>query len=169
MTHCVPRESHIPPIRETRMAKKRPAKKPAAREVIQCWLTDPMSGLPPLQTTAPALPGTTLATRIVAPKATPAPRVYPTGSAEFRYWSAAEVLRRAAAFWSGVGNKSWNREVGSTLPVRLDDGVDLNAYYARTAFAQENIKQGLSFFHDTVRDASTGQQLTVFSGESPDV
>jgi hypothetical protein len=38
--------------------------------------------------------------------------------------------------------------------VRLDQGVDLNAFYDR---------HGLHFFHDTVRD------IAVYSGESPDV
>ena len=44
-----------------------------------------------------------------------------------------------------------------------------NAYYARNDFPPEDIKQGLSFFHDTVRDATTNRQVTVFSGESPDI
>ena len=91
------------------------------------------------------------------------------GSAGFRYWTAAEALRRSAAFWAASGARAWHRDVGATLPVRLDDGVDLNAYYARNDFPAEDIKQGLSFFHDTVRDVATGRNVTVFSGESPDV
>jgi len=92
-----------------------------------------------------------------------------TGTAEFRFWTAAEALRRCAAFWRGVGLAGWNPDIGAALPVRLNDGVDLNAYYARNDFPPQDIKQGLSFFHDTVRDAATGQRVTVFSGESPDV
>ena len=45
-------------------------------------------------------------------------------------------------------------EVGTILPVDLDFGVDLNAFYDR---------EGLKFFHGT----AAGR--TVFSGESPDV
>src|SRR5262249_9350016 len=45
-------------------------------------------------------------------------------------------------------------EVGSILPVDLDFGIDLNAFYDR---------QGLKFFHGS----AAGR--TVFSGESPDV
>jgi hypothetical protein len=82
---------------------------------------------------------------------------------------AAEALRQAAAFWTAAGARGWHPDVGDSIPVRLDDGVDLNAYYARNDFAPEDIKQGLSFFHDTVRDASNGRQVTVFSGESPEV
>ena len=151
----------------TRRAKPRP---PAATSTaIQGWPTDPLGRVPPLQLAAPALPGTALATRIIAPSRAPAAQVYDVGTAGFRYWTAAEALRRAAAFWHGAGVARWHGDVGATLPVRLDDGIDLNAYYARNEFPQEDVKQGLSFFHDTVHDAGTGRSVTVFSGESPDV
>jgi len=52
--------------------------------------------------------------------------------------------------------------------VRLDEGVDLNAYYSRDNFPAENVKQGLSFFHDAARDTAN-RVITVFSGESGDV
>lgn len=174
-----------------RSVAKKSARKPAARSAarttrrsagtarprtagpraaaIQGWPTDPMGGLPPLQFNVPALPGSTLPTRIIAPAPAPPARVHAVGSDGFRYWTAAETLRRSAAFWSGVGVPGWHSDVGATIPVRLDDGVDLNAYYARNDFPSEDIKQGLSFFHDTVREVSTGRQVTVFSGESPDV
>src|SRR5262249_51539123 len=45
-------------------------------------------------------------------------------------------------------------EVGAVLPVDLDFGVDLNAFYDR---------EGLKFFHGS----AAGR--TVFSGESPDI
>lgn len=153
--------------RKTSTAKT--AKAAKAKATIQTWQTDPMGGLPVLQRPAPPLPGKPLATKIIAPATAPPAQIHTQGTANFRYWTAAEALRRAAAFWSAAGVKAWHREVGATLPVRLDDGVDLNAYYARTDFPAEDIKQGLSFFHDTVRDAATGRQVTVFSGESPDV
>lgn len=122
-----------------------------------------------MQAPAPTLPGSPLPTRIVDPVQAPTPQIYAVGTAEFRYWTAAEALRRSAAFWSQVGTSAWNRDIGTALPVRLDDGVDLNAYYARNDFPAEDIKQGLSFFHDTVRAVATGQHVSVFSGESPDV
>jgi hypothetical protein len=156
---------------KSRTRRRRPAARPAAEAaaVIQSWPTDPMGGQPPVQVPAPELPGTQLPTRIVDPAQAPAPQVYSVGTGEFRYWTAAEVLRRAAELWSAAGPSAWNPEIGAALPVRLDEGVDLNAYYSRQEFAPQNIKQGLSFFHDAVRDASTGQQITVYSGESPDV
>lgn len=146
------------------------AKRPAAkRATIQVWQTDPMGGLPILQRPAPSMPGRSLRTKIIAPATAPETRIHSVGSAGFRYWTAAEALRRSAAFWAAAGAKAWHKNVGASLPVRVDDGVDLNAYYARTDFPAEDIKQGLSFFHDTVRDVTTGRNLTVFSGESPDV
>src|SRR5262249_11126366 len=64
-----------------------------------------------------------------------------------------EALRRGADFWGALlPGTSW--EVGSILPVDLDFGIDLNAFYDR---------QGLKFFHGS----AAGR--TVFSGESPDV
>src|SRR5262245_11384248 len=86
----------------------------------------------------------------------PAAREYPPGSPEFRYWVAAEALRRAADFWGRILPKGtkWHSTNGVRLPVELDQGLDLNAFYDR---------HGLHFFHDTVKG------VTVYSGESPDV
>ncbi|MBI3119427.1 MAG: hypothetical protein HYZ00_12105 [Candidatus Hydrogenedentes bacterium] len=156
---------------KTEAAKKKAkgSKKAPAATLIQVWPTDPMGGAPPLQVTPPQLPGAPLSTRIVDPQQTPPPQIYLTGTAEFRYWTAAAVLRRAAQFWSSFGITAWHQNIPGALPVRLDDGVDLNAYYARDAYPPYNIKQGLSFFHDTVTDTSTGQHVMVYSGESPDV
>jgi hypothetical protein len=160
------------PRKKTVARKKRTAtgsRSAAAAADIQGWSTDPMGGLPPLQLSAPDLPGATLPTRIIDPAQAPPPRIYVNGTAEFRFWTAAEALRRCAEFWREVGVAAWNPDIGTALPVRLDDGVDLNAYYARNDFPPQDIKQGLSFFHDTVMDVATGQRVTVFSGESPDV
>jgi hypothetical protein len=128
-----------------------------------------MGGVPPLQLPVPAMPGAQLSTRIIAPARAPAPQIHPLGTDGFRYWTAAEAMRRAASFWVAAGARAWHREIGASIPVRLDDGIDLNAYYARNDFPPEDVKQGLSFFHDTVRDVATRRQVTVFSGESPDV
>jgi hypothetical protein len=149
--------------------RRRGADVAAAAAAIQGWPNDPMGGIPPLHLPVPTLPGTLLPTRIIAPARAPRAQIHPLGTDGFRYWTAAEALRRAAAFWTAAGARGWHPDVGDSIPVRLDDGVDLNAYYARNDFAPEDIKQGLSFFHDTVRDASNGRQVTVFSGESPEV
>jgi hypothetical protein len=137
--------------------------------MIQCWPTDPLGGVPALQVSAPVLPGSPLGTSVIQPPTAPTPKIHPTGSAHFRYWTGAEALRRTVAFWSTRGAAAWNAAIGSDLPVRLDDGVDLNAYYARTPYPPQDIKQGLSFFHDTVFDAATSRSVTVYSGESADI
>lgn len=54
----------------------------------------------------------------------PAPGGQP-GTASFRYWTAAEALRRSADFWP-PRLPSGNWEVGARLPVLLDQGVDYN-------------------------------------------
>ncbi|HUE84782.1 MAG TPA: hypothetical protein VMO26_01770 [Vicinamibacterales bacterium] len=159
-------------------ARRSPARRSARRAgrarqreaaLIQVWPTDPMGGVPAIQLAAPTLPGSSLATRIVAPAKAPPAQIHPVGTDGFRYWTAAEPLRRCAAFWGSAGATGWHPDLGASIPVRLDDGVDLNAFYARNDFPPEDVKQGLSFFHDTVVDANNGRRVTVFSGESPDV
>jgi hypothetical protein len=87
------------------------------------------------------------------PKPTPPPAQYNTQTPQFRYWTAAEALRRGADYWAKrVPIKEW--EVGPILKVILDEAVELNAYYDRKA---------LNFFHGP----SPGG--TVYSGESPDI
>jgi hypothetical protein len=88
------------------------------------------------------------------PKPAPAPDAYAPGSAKFRYWTAAEALRRGADFWAPLlPVQSW--QPGDTLSVLLDEGEDLNAFYDRSA---------LNFFHGR---GAGGR--TVYSGESPDI
>jgi hypothetical protein len=152
-----------------RRATRRTGRAAPPAALIQCWPTDPLGGVPPIQLGVPVLPGTSLATRIVAPTRTPPAQIHPLGTDGFRYWTAAETLRRSAAFWAAAGATGWHPDIGNSIPIRLDDGVDLNAFYARNDFPAEDIKQGLSFFHDSVVDAGDGTRVTVFSGESPDV
>jgi hypothetical protein len=78
------------------------------------------------------------------------------GTPEFRYWAAADALRRVADFWGGILGEGhpWHETVGSELTVHLDAGEELNAYYDR---------EGLNFFHERV----AGEVF--YSGESPDV
>jgi hypothetical protein len=123
---------------------------------IRAWENDP--GAPdapyaPIARPRPALDATPLALEIAGPA--PAGRDVP-GTAAFRYWATAEALRRASDHWAAVIGPAarWHPAVGAALPVVLDGGVDLNAYYDRAA---------LNFFHDTVAGHAC------FSAESPDV
>src|SRR5258708_11578654 len=125
---------------------------------MKVWEEDPGAGAHPsggavIQRPVPVLRDQPLPIRIAHPPSAPEAKPHPPGTAEFRYWTAAEALRRGADFWRALlPGPSW--EVGSILPVDLDFGVDLNAFYDR---------EGLKFFHGT----AAGR--TVFSGESPDV
>jgi hypothetical protein len=130
----------------------RAAKAPVAREV-RAWEDDPLSeGAQPVERPVPRLPKARMKLAFDAPK--PPPGLYDPGTPEFRWWTAAEALSRAMAFWQPVLPKGTTWQRGSELTVRLDAGEKLNAFYNR---------ETLTFFHATVK----GQ--TVFSGESPDV
>ena len=124
----------------------------AAAPAIQGWPTDPMGGVPPLHLPVPACPEHRCPRASSLQQGRRLPRYIrsePTGSATGR---PPRRCVASAAFWSAAGARGWHPDVGASIPVRLDDGVDLNAYYARNDFPPEDIKQGLSFFHDTVRD-----------------
>ena len=84
----------------------------------------------------------------------PQPRSYDLASVDFRYWSAAEAAARGAAFWRQLLPTGTAWQLGDTLPIKLDEGEDFNAFYDR---------QALNFFHGT----AAGR--TVYSGESPDI
>src|SRR5262249_3030476 len=160
--------------RESEMAKrtsaKRPRRKTKARATatdlasrrgsgtINAWEQDPADGNSPtggqvIQRPVPTLNTRPLPTRITNPARAPAPRPYNPGTAEFRFWAAADALRRGSDYWGGMLD-GVNWQPGGVLPVDLDMGVDLNAFYDRV---------GLRFFHGT----AGGRR--VFSGESPDV
>lgn len=75
-----------------------------------------------------------------------------TGSAAFRYWTAAEALRRGADFWAQqVPAQRWQR--GTILEVFLDRRELLQAEYDR---------RSLNFYH---WNAPTE---TIYTGASPD-
>jgi hypothetical protein len=134
----------------------------AATKLVASWEDDPgdpnVTPAPaPIQVPAPTLSASPLPTRIGG-KA-PAVKVYQPGSPDFRYYACASALRRGSDFWGSiVPGIAW--EVGKTLPVILDDGVDLNAFYTRGGMGDA---AGLHFFHQTVGTR------TYYSGESPDV
>ena len=134
---------------------KRPARDGAAKgassATVSVWQDDPASGLDVISRPVPDLFKGPLKYKIKGAAA--APSVYAKGTPQFRYWTAAEALRRGGDFWAPLlGVAKW--EPGPVLGVSLDKGVDLNAYYDRTE---------LAFFHQTLG------KVTYYSGESPDV
>jgi hypothetical protein len=153
------RASKTSPARSGRRGKARAAAAEAKpRGVVNAWEQDPGDGAQPsggqvIQRPVPVLREQPFSIRIVNPASAPEAKPHSPGTADFRYWTAAEALRRGADFWGALlPGTSW--EVGSILPVDLDFGIDLNAFYDR---------EGLKFFHGS----AAGR--TVFSGESPDV
>ena len=118
---------------------------------IAAWEDDPGSETAATRAAVPDLAKAPLAFVIEGPQAPPA-AVYSPGTPQFRYWTAAEALRRAADFWEPF-TKSW-QQGGKPLTVRLDAGVDLNAAYTREA---------LVFFR------GPGQDGIVWASESPDI
>ena len=131
--------------------KRGGARARAGGNSVAAWQDDPM-GLPVQARPVPTLGTPPLAFKI---KDAPiAPGTYLKGTPGFRYWTAAEALRRGGDFWAPLlGVSRW--EPGAVLPVGLDEGDDLNAFYDR---------KHLAFFHHHVDD-----DTTVYSGESPDV
>ncbi|MBV9359682.1 MAG: hypothetical protein JO023_29580 [Chloroflexi bacterium] len=121
---------------------------------VAAWEDDPGSGggLKPITRPVPALEQPPLPLHFAGPAVEPG--MYDPGTPQFRYWAAAEALRRAADFWAPLLPPGASWQPGGALQVLLDEGVDLNAYYDRNA---------LNFFHATV------DGTTYYSGESPDV
>jgi hypothetical protein len=121
------------------------------------WQDDPGERVPPPVPPelrpAPDLTISPLSMAIPGTDAPP-PRPYAPGSAEFRYWSAAEAAARGAAFWRPLLPAGTSWQPGEPLSLLLDEGEDFNAYYDR---------QALNFFHGTA-----GGRM-VYSGESPDI
>jgi hypothetical protein len=131
--------------------------------MVAAWEDDPgdpkvQPAPTPITLPAPKLAAQPLPSRISG--TVPPPRIYQPGSAEFRYYAAATALRRTADYWGAIVGAPIRWQVGKVLPVILDDGVDLNAFYTRGDFQEA---AGLHFFHETVAGR------TYFSGESPDV
>jgi len=122
-----------------------------APTTVSVWIDDPLSHLGLIDRPVPDLSKAPLKFKIKGIAVLQGH--YAIGTPQFRYWAGAEPLRRGGDFWAPLlGVKHW--EPGAVLPVNLDKGVDLNAYYDRTE---------LAFFHEKVG------QTTYYSGESPDV
>src|SRR5207302_3982941 len=139
------------------------AKKTAAGAAqIAAWENDPFAQAAPTDPPTLATPilrpvpqlSATAPLPVTINETPPPPKQYHPGTPQFRYWTAAEALRRGAEFWARflpAGTK-WHSTVGRELSVNLDAGEDFNAYYDR---------RNLDFFHGVAAG------LTVFSGESP--
>lgn len=150
--------------------RRRPSQKPgkippapANVTMVACWEDDP--GDPrihplavPITVAGPNPAASPLPFRVKGPR--PPASVYQPGTPNFRYWAAAAALRRTADFWGGIVPAGTRWQIGAILPVALDDGVDLNAFYTRGGFGDT---PGLHFFHASVAGR------TYYSGESPDV
>ncbi len=121
---------------------------------IRAWVDDPVSPWGLMERPVPVLDAASFSFSITG-EAIPA-GLYEPGTAGFRHWNAADSLRRSADLWAPwLARHQVNRwQPAATLPVSLDAGSDLNAYYDRTQ---------LAFFH-----AGRGK-AAVYSGESPDI
>ena len=164
-----PTSTKAKPVKRSRTGSKsaksaRPRRKPVpaptpaalAADSILAWEDNP--GAPtigtPIERPIPVAPTHGLAT---APRITgtvPTVGQHTLGSDAFRYWTAVDALERSAGFWASILPAGTRWFVGASLPVALDEGLDLNAYYDRTE---------LAFFHEVVGG------VTVYSGESPDI
>jgi hypothetical protein len=132
-------------------AAKKSVGKSAAKGTVSAWQDDPLSKLPPISRPIPDLGKGPLKYKFKGPAIKAG--IYALGTPGFRYWTAAEALRRGGDFWAPLlGVTHW--QPGPVLPVSLDKGVDLNAYYDRSE---------LAFFHEAVGGK------TIYSCESPDV
>jgi hypothetical protein len=154
------------------MARRKAARRPASRKrpaaplggtTVAFWEDDPgdpksQPPLSPITGPAPNQSAPPLPYKLVG-KA-PAPQVYPPGTINFVYLANASALRRTATFWGGIVPAGTTWQVGAVLPVNIDSGIDLNAFYTRGGGGES---PGLHFFHDSV-----GGRI-YFSGESPDV
>lgn len=156
----------MPKKRKPRKPRKPPAGPPSGggtNVLVACWQDDPgdpasQPVLIPIQVAVPDPSAQPLPFKIT--NQTPPPSIYQPGTAQFLYYANACALRRAADFWGSVVPSDTQWEIGKILPVNLDSGVDLNAFYTR---GDGGDSPGLHFFHDAV-----GGRV-YFSGESPDV
>ena len=142
--------------------RRRPAGTPDG-PTVACWEDDPgdPKSQPPL--TAIIVPVPNQSAQPLPYKLggkAPVPQVYPPGIINFVYYATASALRRTADFWGGIVPTGTSWHIGKILPVNIDSGVDLNAFYTRGGGGET---PGLHFFH-----ASVGGRV-FFSGESPDV
>lgn len=134
-------------------AKKSVVKSSGGKGVpIAVWENDPESGLKLTKSSAPTLALGPLPLQILG--SAPKPAIYNPGTPNFRYWNAADALRRARDLWKPHLPEGIQWQSGNTLEVQIDGGDDLNAYYDRKT---------LSFLHGTVKGK------TVHTADSPNI
>src|SRR5437016_3677932 len=105
------------PVSRMNKTTKKKSATTVAPPGISAWQDDPDSKLPAIQRPVPELAKGKLKFRIR--EAALKPGTYPAGTPQFRYWTAAEALRRGADFWGAlIAAKQWH--VGAVLPVSLD-------------------------------------------------
>src|SRR5215475_5978642 len=117
----------MPSTRKKRKPTPKPPK-PAADVTVACWEDDPgdpdsQPALVPINVPVPDPSAGSLPFKISG--AAPAPKVYRPGTKEFLYYAAACALRRTSDFWAPILPKDTTWQVGKTLPVDVDSGVDL--------------------------------------------
>lgn len=118
---------------------------------VLAWEDDPLSeGAVPVERPVPDLSKGRL--KLAIDVAQPPPGRYRVGTAEFRYWTAADALSRAVRLWTPLLPRATTWERGPELAVRLDAGDTLDALYNRDS---------LAFFHAHVK----GQ--TIYTGRAP--
>jgi len=143
------------PNKSAPAAPKKPAAaaSPSAKgTAVAVWDADPDSGLKPSKRPAPPLALGSLPL-LIQGKASKA-GVYSPGSADFRYWNAADALCRARDLWKANLPETIQWHNGVSLEVHIDQQEDLNAYYDR---------KSLSFYHGTIKGKS------VHTADSPDI
>ncbi len=149
------KKPQAPAKKESAVSKPAPAPKPpkVGKSVpIAAWEDDPESGLKPGKRFAPTLSLGVLPLQVSG--ATVKPSVYAPGTPNFRYWNAADAVRRARDLWKAHLPEAAQWHGGITLDIHVDAGQDLNAYYDR---------KSLSFHHDTVKGK------TIYTADSPDI
>ena len=135
--------------RKTRTRTTRPATRAAKSVTVRSWEDDPGDPRtrPALEPIAVKPPSASAAPYpfAVTEKAPAAEAIRP---ARRRFVTSLRRPRFVAPRTSGVRScrgTSW--QVGARLPVRIDDGVDLNAFYTR---GDDGEAPGLHFFHASV-------------------
>src|SRR5262245_60328895 len=140
----------MPPRKVARatVPRRRASAAPRAANV-SCWEDDPgdPKTQPPLAAINVATPNQSaqpLPFKLAGKQ--PSAQVYPPGTINFVYYATAAALRRTADFWGSILPAGTRWEVGRVLPVNINSGVDLNAFYTR---GDGRDSPGLHFFHDS--------------------
>jgi hypothetical protein len=124
-----------------RASVKQPDMPPLQEPEILIWEDDPESeGAAPVVSSVPGDPTSRFQLNIIG-NDQPPPAKYQPGTPEFRYWTARAALVRARDFWTPIlpDDAAW--QTGAQLPITLNAGVQLNAFYNRW--------NGLTFYQDT--------------------